>query len=48
MPQQFANQLRALRHHRLAAADVAARARGVHVLREAGVELDEAKMLVGW
>lgn len=37
-----------LRHHRLAAADVASRARAVHVLTEAGVDVDEARMLVGW
>ena len=37
-----------LRHHRLAAADVASRARAVHVLTEAGVEVGEARELVGW
>ena len=37
-----------MRHHRLAAADVAAPARGVHILQEAGVDVAEAKMLVGW
>ena len=37
-----------IHHHALAAADVAARARGVHVLTEAGVQLERAMMLVGW
>ena len=37
-----------LRHHRLAAADVASRARAVHVLVESGVKVDEARELVGW
>ena len=37
-----------LRHHRLAAADVASRARAVHVLVESGVPVDEARELVGW
>ena len=37
-----------LTHHRLAAADVAARARAVHVLTEVGIEKDRALELVGW
>lgn len=38
-----------LHHHRLAAADVAARARAVHLLVEkAGVARDDALRLVGW
>ena len=37
-----------IHHHALAAADVAARARGVHVLTQAGVELERALELVGW
>lgn len=37
-----------LKHHRLAAADVASRARAVHVLTEAGVEVGAARELVGW
>ena len=37
-----------IHHHALAAADVAARARGVHVLTQAGVEVERAMMLVGW
>ena len=37
-----------IRHHKLAAADVAARARAVHVLTDAGVNRDWALTLVGW
>ena len=37
-----------LKHHQLAAVDVAARARGVHVLVQAGADLDRALALVGW
>ena len=37
-----------IRFHKLAAADVAARARGVHVLTQAGVDRDRALALVGW
>ena len=37
-----------IHHHALAAADVAARARGVHVLTQAGVKLERALELVGW
>ena len=37
-----------LRHHRLAAADVASRARAVHVLVESGVPVEDARELVGW
>ena len=37
-----------IHHHALAAADVAARARGVHVLKQAGVDLERAMQLVGW
>ena len=37
-----------LRHHRLAAADVASRARAVHVLVESGVDVGDARELVGW
>ena len=37
-----------LRHHRLAAADVASRARAVHVLVESGVDVAAARELVGW
>ena len=37
-----------LRHHRLAAADVASRARAVHVLTESGEDLATARELVGW
>lgn len=37
-----------LRHHRLAAADVASRARAVNVLTDSGVPVDEARELVGW
>ena len=39
---------RTRRFHKLAAADVAARARGVHVLTQAGVDRDRALALVGW
>ena len=35
-------------HHKLAAADVAARARGVHILTQAGIAKDRALELVGW
>ena len=35
-------------HHKLAAADVAARARGVHILTQAGIDKDRALELVGW
>ena len=35
-------------HHRLAAADVAARARGVHILTQAGIDRGRALELVGW
>ena len=35
-------------HHKLAAADVAARARGVHILTQAGIESGRALELVGW
>ena len=37
-----------LTHNRLAAADVAARGRAVHILAQAGVDRDEAMRLVGW
>ena len=37
-----------IHHHALAAADVAMRARGVHVLKQSGVELERAMQLVGW
>ena len=35
-------------HHKLAAADVAARARGVHILTQAGIDRGRALELVGW
>ena len=35
-------------HHKLAAADVAARARGVHILTQAGIDSGRALELVGW
>ena len=35
-------------HHALAAADTAARARGVHILVQAGIDKDRALELVGW
>ena len=35
-------------HHKLAAADVAARARGVHILTQAGIDAERALELVGW
>ena len=35
-------------HHKLAAADVAARARGVHILTQAGIDKARALELVGW
>ena len=37
-----------IHHHKLAAADVAARARGVGTLTKAGVDLERALELVGW
>ena len=35
-------------HHKLAAADVAARSRGVHILTQAGIDRGRALELVGW
>ena len=35
-------------HHKLAAADVSARARGVHILTQAGIDSGRALELVGW